>query len=409
MTIHVLELVASAQGGGATHVRDLATALPRERFSVEVMMPADGGAVDARDFATAGIACHTLALDGVLAPAVWGRLRSRMMEADVVHAHGARAAFHARLAAASLGRGRPGVVYTLHGWTAPHRAQPRRAVALALERTLDRLTDRVIAVCDAEHRAYAALIARRDRSLRNGVAAGGSPANRDCSPHLLEMSYGIAVERFAPEAAVRERRRETVRAELGLDADSFVVLTACRLARSRDFETLLGAFSRLHAQRPGSRLVVAGDGPYRGEIERGAAAARLPVTLLGWRRDLAALHAASDLFVLGSQPWEGVPFAVLEAMASGLAVVATDSGGTGEAVRDGETGLLAPPHDVQRLGDAMLALAADPGRRAAFGRRARERVASEFGLDSMIERIAELYDELAAIRASRPHRKAERR
>jgi len=114
---------------------------------------------------------------------------------------------------------------------------------------------------------------------------------------------------------------------------------------------------------------------------------------LGFRRDVPALLGASDLFVLSTDLWEGLPLTILEAMAAGLPVVASRVGGTPEAVEDGETGLLVPPKDPVALEEAMYSLLSNPAKAAAMGQAGRERVARYFTLERMVQEIAAIYEE----------------
>lgn len=180
------------------------------------------------------------------------------------------------------------------------------------------------------------------------------------------VANAVELHGAADPAAARAR----LRAEWGVGADDVVWINVARLEPQKDHDNLFAAFAAVRADRPTSRLVIAGDGSRRAEL-----AARAPegVALLGERSDVAELLAAADGFVLSSR-WEGQPNVVLEAMAAGLAVVATDAGGTGELVADRVTGRLVPIEDPTALAAAMRDLAADPAQRTAFGDAGRARV-----------------------------------
>jgi glycosyltransferase involved in cell wall biosynthesis len=114
------------------------------------------------------------------------------------------------------------------------------------------------------------------------------------------------------------------------------------------------------------------------------------VQLLGERRDVAVILALSDLFVLPSR-WEGMPNAVLEAMAAGLPVLATRVDGTLDVVRDGETGILVPPGDDRALAAALLAIGRDPARRRSLGAAGRRRTEEAFSIDRFVDGFERLY------------------
>ena len=114
---------------------------------------------------------------------------------------------------------------------------------------------------------------------------------------------------------------------------------------------------------------------------------------LGNRDDVPDLLAASDLFVLPSL-WEGLPMALIEAMASGLPIVATEVSGTIRVMVPGQTGILVPPGDAQKLAEAILQLLSDPERARAMGKAARRRVEREFSAQKQAEEHLALYHRL---------------
>jgi glycosyltransferase involved in cell wall biosynthesis len=122
------------------------------------------------------------------------------------------------------------------------------------------------------------------------------------------------------------------------------------------------------------------------------------VKLLGRRRDVPDLLNAADIFVLSSRQ-EGFPITILEAMAAGKPVIATDVGGCAEAVVDGETGLIVPPENPQALAEAISALISDIERARAMGEAGRSRVEREFTVDRMVEQHLELYQSIIGARA----------
>ena len=181
------------------------------------------------------------------------------------------------------------------------------------------------------------------------------------------------------------------RAALGLDGDvdgALVVGTVGNFTAKKDQATLVRAVGRV----PGARLVLVGSGPLEHDLRVLVAHDGLAerVTFAGSRGDVADLLPAFDVFALSSR-YEGLPIALLEAMAAGRPCVATRVGGIPEVVTDGVDGVLVPPGDPDALADALSALAADPDRRAALGSAAVTR-AGDFRLDVAVERIAAVYD-----------------
>ncbi|NIN63987.1 MAG: glycosyltransferase [Anaerolineae bacterium] len=373
--IRVLELVASSRGGGAVHIRDLATYLDPDRFTVTVAMPEDRGNVAGADFEARGIAFHQLeAIAGLsLKPLPKLRRLFREKQIDILHCHGARAALYGRVAAVALGESRPRIVYTIHGFAAPHYAWTRRTTLRALERLLAPLTDAVIAVSEAERKAFLRtqpLPGERIHVVLNGI---------DTAPYC-----NVVVNR--PEQ----------RAALGVPIDAQLVTTICRLYRPRDFDTLLTAFTMVRAESPNVHLLVVGDGPYRQRVEALVSKLNLipHVTLAGFRRDIPQILAASDIFVLSTAMWEGLPLTILEAMASGLPVVASDVGGIGEEVVHQQTGMVVPPRDPPALAQALLDLLTDSQKATAMGKRGRQRVYEFFTLERMGRETMAVYEGL---------------
>jgi glycosyltransferase involved in cell wall biosynthesis len=148
---------------------------------------------------------------------------------------------------------------------------------------------------------------------------------------------------------------------------------------------------------PHAIFVLAGDGPERPALEAQARSLGIEgrVRFLGHRTDIPQLLAVSDLFVLPSL-YEGLPLSVLEAMAAGKPVIATQIGGTSEVVTDGETGLLVKPRDSNALAAAIQRLLTDQDLANRLARSALDRVRHEFSSDVMVRRVSRIYQDLLA-------------
>lgn len=211
---------------------------------------------------------------------------------------------------------------------------------------------------------------------------------------VVTILNGVDTTRFCDDG------RETGRQALGLVGDAVVLGTVGRLDPVKDQQGLLEAFARLARTDGRAVLVVLGDGPCREALE---ARARRPdlagrVRLLGERDDVPTLLRGFDIFVLPSIA-EGISNTILEAMATGLPVVATRTGGNPELVEDGVTGTLVPVGRPAALADALRAYAADPHLRALHGKAGRQRAVEEFALERMVRRYRDLYHALATARA----------
>jgi sugar transferase (PEP-CTERM/EpsH1 system associated) len=176
-----------------------------------------------------------------------------------------------------------------------------------------------------------------------------------------------------------------------------------RLDKVKDHAGLLAAFKLLRETDGGKnvRLIIAGDGSQRGALEKRIVELGLmdAVRLLGNRGDVAQLLGECDVFVLSSIA-EGMPVTLLEAMAAGLPVVATDVGGVASVVTDGATGTLVPPGDLQALAAALAGYAANGDLRRQHGDAGRARVVAHFSLGNMVSAYVQLYDELLGRPAS---------
>ena len=247
----------------------------------------------------------------------------------------------------------------------------RSRASLLLDRWLRREDDLLISESEASRAFLLSLgyAPERVRTVRNGV-------------DLPEL----------PSAAERKRAR----LQLGLREDEPLLLSMGRLDEQKGHSVLLDAAARLQAQnRP--RCAVVGDGPLRDRLRRQAVRLGLErsVQLPGERADVRAWMHAADVFVLPSL-WEGLPNALLEAMALGLPTVASRVDGVPEAVTDGIEGVLVKPEDPAALAAALDSLLADAALRRRLGEAGRARVAKEFTVPAMLSGTQACYREVLA-------------
>lgn len=219
----------------------------------------------------------------------------------------------------------------------------------------------------------------------------GVPAGR-----LTRICNGVDTTRFQPaDGGVRA----PIAGSPFNDPAFFVVGTVGRLQTVKDQVNLVRAFAYAHAQsndaRKRMRLVVAGDGPQRAEVEAAIDASGLTdrIWLAGGRSDVPELLRGLDCFALPSRA-EGISNTILEAMATGLPIVATRVGGNPELLEEGRTGRLVAPSDPRGLGNALLGLMQDAASARALAREARQDAVRRFSLEKMVADYAAVYDDL---------------
>jgi glycosyltransferase involved in cell wall biosynthesis len=292
----------------------------------------------------------------------------RERSAEVMHTHTAKAGATGRLAALTSVGARPRVVvHTYHGHVLSGYFNPGRERAFrVVERILAWSTDALVAVSEEV----------RDDLVRMRIA----PASK-----FTVIPYGFDLDSRVADAT---ENRERVRSQLGIAADAFVIGWAGRLTAIKRPLDLI----RVAAGIEDAVLVLAGDGEDRDSVQTLAEELGVAhrVRFLGYRDDLGSLYAAFDVFLLTSAN-EGAPVVVIEALAAGVPVVATDAGGTASVLDAGETGLLAPVGGVAELQAAIERLRRDRELSAAMGALGIRRMRERFSAERMVRDTERLY------------------
>jgi glycosyltransferase involved in cell wall biosynthesis len=341
----------------------LVEALPPGRFAVDVACP-PGSVTWRRLDGRPDVELH--AIRPHREPSL-GDLRSLLVllrlasTADVVHVHSSKAGFLGRLAAV-VRRRRRSCVFSPHGWSfwAAQGAESRFYVQL--ERRAAHWCRTIVALSGDE----------RDAGLAERI---GRPEQYRVIPN------GVDLKRFAlPRSPVRGR-----------------ILMVGRLAPPKRPDLALHALAAVRRGIPDAELHVAGDGSLRPEAERLAAQLGLEgaVRFLGNREDVPELLATAECALLASD-YEGCPLAVVEAMAAGVAVAATKAGGTGELVEPGRTGELGPKGEAAGLAAALERVLGDSAHAARLGAEGRRVAQARLSVETMVQKLVALYDELAA-------------
>lgn len=263
---------------------------------------------------------------------------------------------------------------------------PKRAAHRLLYRWGARLVSGYIAISEQVGQALVDVIGpigHKVKVIPNGV---------DVDRFGSRLAEDRPIDPLRRDARRTEGRCVAVRAEMGLDDRSRLVAMVGTLKEVKGHCFMIEAMAVLAPRYPDLHLLLAGDGELRGQLETQVAEAKLGerVHFLGSRSDVADLLDASDLFVLPSL-WEGLSMALLEAMATGLPIVASKVSGTVQAIVPGKHGLLIPPGDAQAIVDAISQVLSDSDRARAMGAAARERVIAEFSASKQADAHLDLY------------------
>jgi glycosyltransferase involved in cell wall biosynthesis/SAM-dependent methyltransferase len=370
--IAVLHLAESGGwAGGETYLLALATRIDTSRFRLIVISPESGLLVD--NLRARGV--ETLVWDmGCLGNVgLIFRLRTLLRERgiSIFQTHGARSNFYGRLAGQLAGT--PVIISTVHNSLYDYPVgRLRKAVYLALDRLSAPLAHCILCVAESHRRE---LVGRY----------------RLPPEQVVTIPNSVDLGRFRPAESGRQ-----VRKELGISDDAPVIGIVGRLTSQKGHGVLLRALPMLAREHPALRCLVVGDGDLRNELM--GLANRLGVQdrciFMGVRRDIPAVLSALDVLVVPSLS-EGMPYVVLEGMASGKPVVATAVNGIPEVIEDRVTGRLVPRQDSGALAGAIGELLADPESAEAMGRAARRRVEEDFSMERWIGRLEALYVNLA--------------
>lgn len=291
-------------------------------------------------------------------------------EVQIVHSHTPRS----RLAAAIslIAAPRTTHVATEHLLYAPRDRRWGLVYAL-LDRSTLCLPDHIVAVSQTMRRQLTGL-----PCLRAGRITAVANA-------IDSASY------FTPE------ERIPCRSEFGLTPEAAVIAYAGRIDRVKRLDLLFEGFVGVLAQHPQARLTVIGQGEQEPKLKALAIALGISDAVIwtGFRQDIPRMLAATDIYVQPSDN-EGLSLSILEAMAAGKPVIATDVGGVREVLTHEETGILIPPGSASAIGSAIIDLLDHPEKRTALGQAARDQVVQDFGVHKMVEGYGHVYESLVS-------------
>ncbi len=312
----------------------------------------------------------------VIGPVMSGKSDTRVMprlvrvmrsgKFNIVHTHMFASNFLGRVAAMLAGA--PVIVSTVQ-----LIAEREKWWEIVLDRALQFKTDMMITSSEAVRRSFIERGIREDK--------------------ITTIYNGIDFSRF--ESIDRVEARNKIRLEFGLDDSTFLVGTVARLQRVKGIECLIEAAKHVVESVSDARFLIVGDGPQKAKLEYKVKQLDLSSRFIfaGTRGDVPAILSALDLFVLPSLS-EALGIAVIEALLMRVPVVATNVGGVPEIVKSGETGLLVPPKDPTRLGEAVAYMHSNRDGAIAMARAGERRVREMFEINRLARKQVELYEEL---------------
>jgi glycosyltransferase involved in cell wall biosynthesis len=250
------------------------------------------------------------------------------------------------------------------------------------------------------YRLGPSLVIANSEFTRRSLTEAGVPAKR-----VVMVHRGVDLKQVQPDP----ESRTSVREEFGIPDRAPVVLMATRLQRGKGVHVFLDAAAHVTTIDPAVCFLIVGgalfglEEHYPHQLHRQVERLKLneAVRFAGFRSDVFRFYSAADVVVHSPIEPEGFGMVLVEAMACGKPVIASDSGGPREIVKNGVTGLLVLPGDATRLGQAILTLLGDPERRRRMGQAGAARVRDHFSAERMVREVEEVYEEVAERRRSR--------
>lgn len=291
---------------------------------------------------------------------------------SIVHTHSSKAGIIGRLAAYIAGV--PVIVHTVHGWSFhSHMPVYTKALFVFLERWARKITDKMIVVTERDI----------EKGLRENIGSA--------KDYMLIRS-AIPLDQFKP---LDRKEINNYRQSLGIPQDVYVVGNVGRLSPQKNPLGWLKVAEKILKRVPDTFFLLVGDGPLRDDVEKYIRKSPLAgrVILTGIRRDVRQMLAIMDVFLITSL-WEGLPRVIPQAMSVGIPVVATLADGTAEVIKDGETGFICNPQDIDCLAERCVSLIENQSLREEIVRNAMVLAHDEFDINSMVMAIDHLYQKL---------------
>jgi glycosyltransferase involved in cell wall biosynthesis len=365
--IRILQTIRQGKiGGGETHVLDLVSTLNKDKYESIVLSFTEGPMVD--KMKEMGVKTHVIYTEKPFNRSVWGKVKDILEEEkiEIVHAHGTRANSNTFSAAKKLGIP---LLYTVHGWSF-HNDQNFlvKSIRTYGEKFLVKNATKTICVSNSNYEDGA-----KRFSMKNATV----------------ITNGINLAKFDLTQSFKD-----IRKEFNIKEDEVLVGFIARMTSQKDPFTLLKAISKIPADSKIKFLII-GDGDSKEAVLKMADELKINSRVIfeNFRQDIPDVLHGIDIFCLPSL-WEGLPIALLEAMAMAKAVVATAIDGTKEVIVHEKNGLLVPVMNPDELANALILLSNDKALRDRLSKEARCTVEKDYNVERMTREVEKIYDEL---------------
>lgn len=287
---------------------------------------------------------------------------------DLIYCHTPVGAMLARMAVISVRKKGTKVIYMAHGFHFYSGAPTLNwMLYYPVEKFLSRFTDGLITINQEDY--------RRAQKFHAGKT-------------ILIPGVGIDLDKFQKQ----EPTRQKVRNKLGIPDGKIILMSVGELTKRKNHMVVIEALARL--KEYDILYVICGDGPLKAQLRAKAEelGVRDRLKLLGFRKDIAELHKAADIFVFPSLQ-EGLPVAVMEAMASGLPIVASKIRGNEDLISNNQGGYLIKPKDSEQVAKAIQKMIQNPKKREKMEKRNLE-IITKYGQETVLQKMDEFFDEI---------------
>jgi len=352
-------------GGGETHVLNLVGELDNQKYESIILSFTEGPMVD--KLKAEGYRTYVVNTETPFDFRAWGKVKKiiKAEKIDLIHAHGTRANSNTFYSAKSLNIP---LVYTVHGWSFhPDQGKVVKTIRTLSERFLVHVANKTICVSES--------------NLKEG-------RSKFPMPDATVVLNGINRFKFNPDKLYKN-----IRAELGIGDSDVVIGYIARITHQKSPLTFIRAIADLKASENVKFLIV-GNGDLKPEMLKLAAELQANnIIFIDFREDIPDILNAINIFCLPSL-WEGLPIALLEAMAMRKAIIASEIDGINDLISNNHNGILVPPGDISRLSSALNQLIKNDILRRELGIQAEKTIEEQFNVEVMTRKIESIYDDV---------------